>query len=274
MEKEEINKKIYALNSDEDILEFIKERIIELEKISKEQTVGQNYTDSFRDYIASNVHFKPAEKIGDVHCPDLVFDDYTPYLNLIKEIKKGKWYNELTLLSTIFFVINDYLGKGDDISTRFFVYDKHKQDGFISIKEIKENKCAFCSEISALAHNMFKFLGIDSEFICGTRDKENHAYLILYPNGYDKVPAALYDPSYFVSFVRPDGEKYSFGYYCGMQPTVFENFKSGEPFRPDLTKVENTYRKLYGWNGLLDGCLFEGDTPVYTYGLGYSHNRK
>ena len=33
-----------------------------------------------------------------------------------------------------------------------------------------------------MAHNMFKFLGIDSEVVCGARDSEMHAYNFIYPN--------------------------------------------------------------------------------------------
>ena len=46
MNKEEIQKKIYALNTDEDIESFVNDRIKELEASSIETTVGQNYTDS------------------------------------------------------------------------------------------------------------------------------------------------------------------------------------------------------------------------------------
>ncbi len=274
MTKEEINKIIYELNSDDEIVNFVQKRIAELENKSSEITVGQNYTDSFRVYISSKVHFKPATTIGDNQCPDLVFDDIVPYINLIKKIRKGRWYNELTLLTTIFFTINDYLGRSDDIFERFMAYNSHIMEGKVSIREIKEHRCAFCSEISALAHNMFKFLGIDSEFVCGMRNNENHAFLLVYPNGYDNVPLCIYDPSFFVSFVKSENEKYSFGYYTGLNKENYESFKSGVPYKADLTKAEQTYRKLYGFNGLLDNCVFEGETPTYIYGIGYNYNRK
>ena len=45
MTKEEINKKIFELQSEEEIINFVKERLKELEINSEEKTVGQNYTD-------------------------------------------------------------------------------------------------------------------------------------------------------------------------------------------------------------------------------------
>ena len=52
MTKAEINKKIFELQNDEEIINFVKERLNELETNSVEKTVGQNYTDSFQDYIS------------------------------------------------------------------------------------------------------------------------------------------------------------------------------------------------------------------------------
>ena len=50
---------------------------------------------------------------------------------------------------------------------------------------------------------MFKFLGVDSEVVCGYRDSEGHAYNIVYPNGYDNEPMVIYNPLFFVN----DGKK-------------------------------------------------------------------
>ena len=110
MDKVEIQKRIYELKSDEEIVEFVKSRIDELERDSVESTVGQGYTDLFQEYISEKTHYKAGASLSDTDCPDLVYDDITPYVELIKEIRKGNWYNELTLLSTIFFTISS-LGK-------------------------------------------------------------------------------------------------------------------------------------------------------------------
>ena len=57
---------------DDEIKKFIDERILELEAKSEERTVGQNYTDSFQDYISSKTHYKAADNFKEKECPDLV----------------------------------------------------------------------------------------------------------------------------------------------------------------------------------------------------------
>ena len=52
MTKEEINKIIFSLKTDKDIVEFVNKRIAELENNSVETTVGQNYTTTFKKYIS------------------------------------------------------------------------------------------------------------------------------------------------------------------------------------------------------------------------------
>lgn len=265
MTKEEINKKIFELQSDEDIVKFVDERLDELEANSEEKTVGQNYTDSFQDYISQKIHYKAAERFNDSECPDLVYDDKTPYINLIKEIKRNAWYSELTLFTTIFFTIHDYLPSAGDIFDRWFIYQSHKGKK-LSIKTISEEKVAFCSEKAGMAHNMFKFLGIDSEVVCGARGTEMHAYNFVYPHGYGNEPMVLYDPSHFLNFVKGD-KKISFGFYKVFKEQDYEELKSGIPVQIDLSKTEEKYRKLYGFNGLLDDYTFEYETPTYIYGL-------
>ena len=261
MTKEEINKKIFELQTDEDIIKFVNERLSELEASSEEKTVGQDYTDSFQDYISQKTHYKAVSKFADSECPDLVYDDITPYINLIKDIKRGAWYNELTLFTTIFFAIHSYLPSEDTGLGRYLTYASHKGKK-ISIKTISENGVAFCSEKSGMAHNMFKFLGIDSEVVCGARDTEMHAYNFVYPNGYGKEPIVLYDPSFFVEFNKNDS-KISLGFYKAFNKQEFETLKSGTPITIDLSRTERNYRNLYR----LDGYEFKYETPTYIYGL-------
>ena len=262
MTKEEINKIIFSLKTDKDIVEFVNKRIAELENNSVETTVGQNYTTAFKEYISEKTHYKAGEKLEDAECPDLVYDDIVPYFNLIKAIKQNSWYNELTLFSTIFFEVYKYLPSDDIGLGRAFTYLGNKGKR-ISIKQIRDNACAFCSEKSGMAHNMFKFLGIDSEVVCGYRDSEKHAYNIIYPNGYDNEPMVIYDPSFFVNFIK-DGNKLSFGYFKALRREDYEKLMSGIPVKIDLSKTEKNYRQLYRFG---NEYIFEGDTPTYIAGL-------
>lgn len=262
MTKEEIKKNILCLQGDDEIIEFVKKRIQELESESFEITVGQGYTTTFKEYISKKMHYKAGAKVRDGECPDLIYDDLTPYINLVKSIKSSGNYNELTLFTIIFFEVYNYLPSDDMGLGRALTYLSNVGKR-ISIKSISENGCAFCSEKSGMAHNMFKFLGIDSEVVCGYRDSERHAFNIIYPNGYDNEPMVIYDVSFFVNFINGD-KKLSFGYFKALRREDYVRLISGLPIKIDLSNTEKNYRKLYGFG---DEFIFEGDTPIYVAGL-------
>ena len=266
MNKDEIQKKIYELKSEDEIIEFVKSRLNELESNSEEKKVGQGYTYLFQEYISEKVHYKAGASFEDAECPDLIYDDITPYVELIKSVREASWYNELSLFSTVFFTVYNYLPSEDIGLGRALTYMSHKNER-VSIKTIRENGCAFCSEKAGMAHNLFKFLGIDSEVACGYRDSEMHAFNMIYPNGYGSEPMVIYDPSFFVSFVR-DNQKSSFGYFKALRRDDYEKLINGEQIKIDLTKTEENYRKLYGYNGSLDDAVFEGEEPTYSIGVG------
>ena len=262
MTKEEINKAVFSIQTDEQIVDFVKGRIQELEEESVETTVGQNYTTAFREYISEKTHYKAGAKLRDMECPDLVYDDITPYINLVKAIKRNSWYSELTLFSTIFFEIHDYLPNDDIGWARGFTYLRNKGKR-ISIRQIRNNACAFCSEKSGMAHNMFKFLGVDSEVVCGRRNSGIHAYNIIHPNGYDNEPMVIYDPSFYVNFIK-EGNKFSFGYFKALRREDYKKLMSGSPVKINLSTTEKNYRELYN---LGDEYIFEEDAPSYAAGL-------
>lgn len=57
---DDIFNQIMELETDNLIWYFIINRTFILELRSEEKTVGQGYTDSFRDYISNKIHFKPS----------------------------------------------------------------------------------------------------------------------------------------------------------------------------------------------------------------------
>ena len=94
-----------------------------------------------------------------------------------------------------------------------------------------------------------------------------HAYNFVYPNGYEKEPIILFDPSYFVNFVNDNGNKLSFGFYQAFSKDDFDDLKGGKPITMNLINTERNYRRLYGSTGSLDDYVFEKVSPVYIYGL-------
>lgn len=69
-----INKIIFSLEIDEDIIEFVNKRIVELENNSVKTTVWQNYTTTFKKYISEKIHYKAVGKLKDAERYDLVYD--------------------------------------------------------------------------------------------------------------------------------------------------------------------------------------------------------
>ena len=270
MSKEEIKKSIYECNDDIDIEKFVSLRLNELEEKSEIITVGQNYTDTFNEYISSKVSYKPAEKFSEGECPSLVYDDIDPYISLIKEIKLNSGYNETTLFTSIWRVMHEYLPNEKDDFGRFSTYKSHVEDGMISIKEIKDNDIAFCSEKAGLSHNMFRLLGIESSLICGTRNNEEHAYNIVYPNGYENDPAIIFDSTDHINFKNEDGNMYSFGYHKTLTDDEEIKLINGEIVELDMSTTEEEIRKLYGAH-LVEYEMEEMETK---YGIGIEHSSR
>ena len=123
---------------------------------------------------------------------------------------------------------------------------------------IRDNKCAQCYEKAGLAHNLFKFLGFDSELAYGYRDGQAYAFNIIYPNGYDNDTALIFDSTSYVEFEK-DNITYPYAY--------FEQFKledlNKEEIGFDLEKTELILRTTYG---LDDSYKFIGEIKKYVIG--------
>lgn len=252
------------LNTDEKIVEFLKNRIRELDSITKEKVVGQNYTDSFRDFISAKVHYKSTDKTLGNEAPDLVYDDEQPYKELIVKLNQNGSYNIPFLCNKIFEIIDRYLPSSDKTGIKRMDTYSGAVNGKISISEISKRGVAFCSEKAGLAHNMFKLLGIDSETVIGAKGSEMHAYNLIYPGGYDSEPAILYDSTRFVDFVNDDGKRVSLGYFKVLSEGELEELKSGKPLMvKDLSATEKLYKKTYN----LDGFTIKDEESEYVYGL-------
>lgn len=262
MNKVEIMDKINEFKTDEEIYQFIYERLLYFEEMTTEKTVGQGYTASFEDFISSKVHYKPVASLGDKSCPDLVYDDITPYFELIKKLSyTHEYYNELFLFTPLMFEIFSYMSSSETRTDYFsgwersmIYYDAIKTDiKSISIQDFHKNKLAMCSENAGLAHNIFKLLGIDSQCVCGKRGSEPHAYNIVFPNGYGNMPAVLFDPSHMINFVNDLGQKYSYGYFKVLTLEEYNNMLLGKPTYLDMSKSASNILKYYNSGNIWDG---------------------
>ena len=257
MNKEEIQKRILEIG-EENIEEFVKTRISELENMGEEKSVEHS---TFRDYISLRTHYKPGEN-SNSECPDLLFDDYLPYCNLVKNLSINGTYNEYAALTLVFFEVYKYLPSEDATGLiRGFTYASHKDDK-LSIRVVRDNKCANCYEKAALAHNLFKFLGFDSELVNGYRDGQKYAFNIVYPNGYNGDTALIFDSTLYVDFEK-DGTKYPYAYFEAVKQEDINRLLNKEDVDLDLGKTETILRTTYG---LDDSYKFNGNNKKYEIG--------
>lgn len=260
-----IKSEIDLLTTDEEIEQYVANRLNKLENSIKEETIGQGYTDSYNGYIGLKTHYKPMASTDKIKCVDLKYDYIQPYINLIKKIKNKK-HNELTILNEIFYTINDFaeLSTANQLSRGLIYLSAFQRKEDISIKTVFENDAAFCSERSGMAQNLLTFLGIDSSLITGYIDSEPHAYNIIYPNGYGNEPMALFDVSDFVNF-NSDDVRYSLAYFYGMNSDKYKRFISGKSYKVELSKTEYFYRMCYNLGSNFDFSAIEHQ---YIFGLG------
>lgn len=268
----EIYDRIYSCENEADVEALVNERMKELEESSKEDTIGQGYTDIYKGFISSKIHYKPAAKLGDTDCPDLVYDDMFDYINLINDIRKNKSYNLTSLFTSMLFSINDTLPSNGDERDRLFVYMSNANRSSMSIKEIKKLECAYCSEKAGLSHNMFKFLGYDSELICGQRNGVNHAYNLVFPNGYDNSPAVLYDPSHHINYVNDNGRKISFGYFIELDESQYNLMLVGNMVDLSTEKSISRLERFYDMNDRYPDYKAQIDNVEYGIGLKIKSN--
>lgn len=274
MNKEQIKEKIKNFKSDEEILKFIKGRILFLEAQSIEQIIGQFYTDTFNDFISSKVHYKSVASSNRLNFPNLLFDDITPYFELIKELSESKEYlNELFLFTPLMMNIFNYLSsKESKANIEDTLYYRHrlywdymtKSKSEISIKEFHKQKCGFCSENAGLAHNIFKILDIDSQLVIGKRNDENHAYNIVFPRGYGNQPAVLFDPSFSIYFEMENGSKYSAGYFKVLTNDEYDNMLAGNGTHIDISSSVANLIKYYP--NQLTGLIPNYENASYSIG--------
>ena len=121
-------------------------------------------------------------------------DDKKYYRYLIKEIK-----NNDDPYTSVFIATNNYLNvntKNKEKTQKKRIFAYAVLSGFVnktlSIKFFRNTRLSMCAEIAGVAHNMFRFLDIESDYVCGMLGGNYHAYNITYPEGRDKY-AILFD---------------------------------------------------------------------------------
>jgi hypothetical protein len=189
---------------DNEIDNYINKRLSEL-KNKEKRVIGFNsdtsvYNGFFDNKIRINMVFTVQEKEKNIilRFSGLTVNDKNIYRTLIEEIRSSS-----NPFCAIINAVDKYLLLKDkrrdenmeeygrirnDIIYRF----SEGTNRTVPIQVFNMVPLAKCGEIAAVAHNMFKFLGLDADYVMEVRPNGNHAYNIFYPFGREKY-AIIYD---------------------------------------------------------------------------------
>ena len=272
---EEIKEVIRTLKTEEQIKEFVNLRIEELEKNSIETTAGVEYTDTFDGYIGSKVHYKNLPRIGEAKLvlPELVYDDYEPYYEIIRRLNTGDGdYNEYTIYASIAIVLETYFcGATDEKSAmdraieraQAYMESLHNGDSKISIKRFKQTNHMVCGEVAGLIQNIYKILGIPSQLVIGKINGDLHAFNIIFRYGYNKFPAALVDYTDPITLYTPEIKgSSSYPLISGLDEETYSKLLDGERVEINPDNLVELYKKV----PLLENSVLVSDKLIYSIG--------
>ena len=192
---------------------FISSRVSVLEN-KENKTVGLNtdnsiYSGFLDNKIKVNVtcEYIPVEGFIDTSFGSVVFDDNNIFKYLIKEVKDNDNLYTAVIKATKKYLFLDHMDRRfnhlEKLRSNMYHEYSATMNKSLSIETFHKNKSALCLEVSGVVQNMFKFLGIDSDYVIISelnkvvaKDSklELHAFNVVYPEGRDNE-AILFDVS-------------------------------------------------------------------------------
>ena len=158
-------------------------------------TIYSGFLDDKIEFITYG-YCDPVGNIQTIRLGALVVDDSAMFKYLIDAIKHTD-----NPLDAVIDATDNYLSLHDKkreniyrtekIRNKFYYFFSAGTDKNVSIKTFHKHKVAVCSEIASVAHNMFKFLGIESDLIIGTLNGTPHAFNLVHHWGRDEQPLLL-----------------------------------------------------------------------------------
>lgn len=195
---------IKILNTRKEINDLIKYRLSTLDtKDALELGIGCS-TPVFSNYINKNIKINATctivtEEDGSekVFYGSVKLDDDSIYKYLIKSVKQNDNPYDAVYQAILKYSPRQMTKEltAKRLESREIVYKKYskKTGKTLSVKLFHFMKNMACLEDSALIHNMFMFLGIESDLVtCGETLSIPHSYNVIYPEGRDKY-AVLFD---------------------------------------------------------------------------------
>ena len=227
-----------SLQTDEERKEFIRNRVSVLTSNSNGvEKIGMGINGSYSDFITPEIGMCSNEA---GFFSNLSLDDLEVYENLMGFINNdvdNYMFGEPITISIIQKFIWKYFGFKSDNLGRVDVYSNDTTKN-TSIKDLKEKNIAACSERSAMAHNLLRFLGIDSELIFGKiNQKAAHAYIIFKSENGKRI---LYDPMNPVEYRKNDSIDYC-PRVCLVSEEEYNQIKNGGTINFDYSLVKKLF---------------------------------
>lgn len=178
----EIINYVNALESEEQIKEFVMQRLEELEKSTETRTIDKNNNGYLIGTISEGYINSDSPIISSFLVDPFYMNDATLYIEFMKFIKGKDFTNPIQFIHELQqFTIKAFGFKGNQ-ATREEVYLQERNDAQISIADFYQNNAALCSERSASVQNLAEFCGIKSYLIFGKLSSDgketDHAFNI------------------------------------------------------------------------------------------------
>ncbi len=251
----------------EEIIDFINSRLSMI-KNKEEKEIGLNTENVFYDglldeKIKVNVtcEYIPVKDYIETIYGSVIFDDKEIYKYLINEvINKDNIYIAVNIATRKYLGLDSLERKYNHLDkTRNNIYHEYSatMNKSISIEMFHKNKSAMCVEVAGVIQNMYKFLGIESDYIIvGESNNKYHAFNFVYPHGRDNE-VLLYDISN-ITEKKP--------LVCFLNNTKREDIFLNKKITITSEEINNAYNIIFGeeikWkNESEDYYIFENGYP-------------
>lgn len=245
-----ISEKIKKL--DDDLYEYVINRVLWLEKRTKEQKLGitedNKILSIYKGYISSNSPIKSSKSAEAFY-----LDNINIYYDFIKKYKKHineddllKMFQDLQNYFTDTFGLMGSQKKRNEVYCEYSSELQNKLfDEGLSVHKLTEKGAAMCLERSAILQNILSILGLNSYFIYGKLEKiglddtssELHSYNIVKITKEDYL---IYDISNPLS-LEYNNEKYYFPAINVIGEGQFNDLIDGCNYVFDNKQVENLF---------------------------------
>ena len=267
---------IKKLKTNEEIRNFVYNRIMYLDKNESWGFIGRAYSHSYDGYIGSKTYFNSYDYSSEPHNKASVrLDDFTPYVELVKYICRLSEEQTsdpdefgLHIFAGIARILQDYFSKKSSNlqRDRGIVYvDHHSARGIepISIIDIREYGVASSYEINALAHNLYKFLNMPTKYSIGKDGFSGRTKaFLLYGEGRYSFDLFVMDFADLVPVKTMDNEVYGFPFVRGISWEERRNLFGSSGV---LLKYDETYNIAAGI--LNKRCKLAAGLRIYKAGL-------